>query len=539
MKITIGNDHLTLEDFKKILFEDSHIEIGSKATKRVEKCYNFLENFTKNKLIYGINTGFGPMAQYRIEEDEQTQLQYNLIRSHTTGMGNPISPVFVKSLMVARLNTLLKGYSGVHPELVELLCEYINNDVLPVIYEHGSVGASGDLVQLSHLALSLIGEGKVTDLKGNVQNTEDVIQELGLEPFRIRLREALALMNGTSAMTGVGIVNAIHAQNLMNWSILASAMIVELVESFDDHYSYELNAVKLHEGQAFVAKKMRSVLKDSTLVRSRREHHYEKKVTVNVLKEKMQEYYSIRCVPQILGPIHDTIEQVINVLIAEVNSVNDNPIVDAEREDVYHGGNFHGDYVSLEMDKLKTAITKLSMLSERQLNYLLNDKLNQILPPFVNLGKLGFNLGMQGAQFVATSTVAENQTLSFPMYVHSIPNNNDNQDIVSMGTNAALLTSKVIENTFQILAVEFLTIIQAVDYLGFEDKLSSCSKRVYQQLRELVPVFSNDSVMYPKIGAVKEYLFNTTIDITSKGCKMASTVETNAEFEMEVECCPV
>ena len=188
-------------------------------------------------------------------------------------------------------------------------------------------------------------------------------------------------MNGTSAMTGIGIVNAIHAQNLMNWSILASAMIVELVESFDDHYSYELNAVKLHEGQAYVAKKMRNVLKDSSLVRSRREHHYEKKVTVNVLKEKMQEYYSIRCVPQILGPIHDTIEQVINVLIAEVNSVNDNPIVDAERGDVYHGGNFHGDYVSLEMDKLKTAITKLSMLSERQLNYLLNDKLNQILPP--------------------------------------------------------------------------------------------------------------------------------------------------------------
>ncbi|MEA5460843.1 aromatic amino acid ammonia-lyase [Arcicella sp. LKC2W] len=539
MKITIGNDHLTLEDFKKILFEDANIEIGNKATKRVEKCYNFLADFTKNKLIYGINTGFGPMAQYRIEEEEQTQLQYNLIRSHTTGMGNAISPIFVKSLMVARLNTLLKGYSGVHPELVELLCEYINNDVLPVIYEHGSVGASGDLVQLSHLALSLIGEGKVSDLKGNIQNTEVVIQDLGLEPFKIRLREALALMNGTSAMTGIGIVNAIHAQNLMNWSILASAMIVELVESFDDHYSYELNAVKLHEGQAHVAKKMRSVLKDSTLVRNRREHHYEKKVTVNVLKEKMQEYYSIRCVPQILGPIHDTIEQVINVLIAEVNSVNDNPIVDAERGDVYHGGNFHGDYVSLEMDKLKTAITKLSMLSERQLNYLLNDKLNQILPPFVNLGKLGFNLGMQGAQFVATSTVAENQTLSFPMYVHSIPNNNDNQDIVSMGTNAALLASKVIENTFQILAVEFLTIIQAVDYLGFEDKLSSCSQRVYQQLRELVPVFSNDTIMYPKIGAVKDYLYTTTIDITSKGCKMVNAEEANTEIEMEVECCPV
>jgi histidine ammonia-lyase len=539
MKITIGNDYLTFEDFKRILFEDSTIEIGRKATRRVEKCYDFLQNFTKNKLIYGINTGFGPMAQYRIEEAEQTQLQYNLIRSHTTGMGNTIAPIFVKSTMIARLNTLLKGYSGVHPELVELLCNYINHDILPVIYEHGSVGASGDLVQLSHLALSLIGEGKVTDLKGNTQNTKDVIENLGFEPFKIRLREALALMNGTSAMTGIGIVNVIHAQNLMNWSIIASSMIVELVESFDDHYSYELNAVKLHEGQAYVAKKMRNILKDSSLPKSRREHHYDKKVTTNVLKEKMQEYYSIRCVPQILGPVHDTIEQVINVLIAEVNSVNDNPIVDAEREDVYHGGNFHGDYVSLEMDKLKTAITKLSMLSERQLNYLLNDKLNQILPPFVNLGKLGFNLGMQGAQFVATSTVAENQTLSFPMYVHSIPNNNDNQDIVSMGSNSALLTSKVIENTFQVLAVEFLTIIQAVDYLGFEDRLSSTSQKVYQQLRELVPVFVEDTVMYPKIGAVKDYLQKTTMEITSKDNKIPHTFEPVIAFEMEIECCPV
>lgn len=535
MKVTIGNDHLTLEDFKKILFEDSTIKIGQKATLRVEKCYDFLQSFTKNKLIYGINTGFGPMAQYRIEEDEQIQLQYNLIRSHTSGMGNSIAPIFVKSTMVARLNTLLKGYSGVHPELVELLCEYINYDVLPVIYEHGSVGASGDLVQLSHLALSLIGEGKVTDLKGNVHNTENVIQDLGLEPFKIRLREALALMNGTSAMTGIGVVNVINAQHLMNWSIMASSMIVELVESFDDHYSYELNAVKLHEGQAYVAKRMRNILKDSNLTRNRREYHYDKKVTTNVLKEKMQEYYSIRCVPQILGPIHDTIEQVIKVLMAEVNSVSDNPIVDAERENVYHGGNFHGDYVSLEMDKLKVAIAKLSMLSERQLNYLLNDKLNQILPPFVNLGKLGFNLGMQGAQFVATSTVAENQTLSFPMYVHSIPNNNDNQDIVSMGSNSALLTSKVIENTFQVLAVEFLTIIQAVDFLGFQDRLSSTSQKVYQQLRELVPVFVDDTIMYPKIGKVKEYLQKTNLEFAIEGNKVSNKIALEQVFDIEAE----
>lgn len=537
MKITIGNDQLTLKDLKKILLEDYAIEIGDKATQRVERCYDFLKDFTKDKLIYGINTGFGPMAQYRIEEEEQTQLQYNLIRSHTSGMGNTIAPIFVKALMVARLNTLLRGYSGVHNEVVELLGKFINNNVLPVIYEHGSVGASGDLVQLSHLALALIGEGQVSDMSGKIEETAKVMNELGLEAFKIRLREGLALMNGTSAMTGVGVVNILNSQNLLSWSVIASSMIVELVESFDDHYSFELNDVKLHEGQAFIAKSMRNTLSDSLLVKKRREHHYEKKVTTNVLKEKMQEYYSIRCVPQILGPIHDTIEQVAKVLMAEVNSVNDNPIIDAERGDVYHGGNFHGDYVSLEMDKLKTAITRLSMLSERQLNYLLNDKLNQKLPPFVNLGKLGFNLGMQGSQFVATSTVAENQTLAFPMYVHSIPNNNDNQDIVSMGTNAALLTSKVIENTYQVLAVQFLTLIQAVDYLGCEDRMSSFSKAIYQQLREIVPVFADDTIMYPKITAIKQYLAKTFIEIPTEIHVPVPAKTVMAEAELEL--CPV
>ena len=538
MKITIGNASLKLEDFKKILLKKYSIGIGNNATQRVDKCYNFLQNFTKDKLIYGINTGFGPMAQYRIEEEEQTQLQYNLIRSHTSGMGNPISPLFVKATMVARLNTLLRGYSGVHTDLVNLLCEFINHDILPVIYEHGSVGASGDLVQLSHVALALIGEGQVTDMDGKIRNTEDVLKEIGLEPFKIRLREALALMNGTSAMTGIGVVNILNSQNLLNWSIIASSIIVELVESFDDHYSYHLNAVKYHDGQANVAKKMRNILQDSQLVKSRREHHYEKKITDKVLKEKMQEYYSIRCVPQILGPIHDTIQQVEKVLMAEVNSVNDNPRIDADREDIYHGGNFHGDYVSLEMDKLKMAITRLSMLSERQLNYLLNDKLNEKLPPFVNLGKLGFNLGMQGSQFVATSTVAENQTLSFPMYVHSIPNNNDNQDIVSMGANAAMLTSKVIENTYQVLAVQFLTIIQAVDYLGCEDRMSDFSKGIYQQLRELVPVFVKDAVMYPKITSVKEYLANTMIEMPVAK-QMIFSSQFQPELETEMDLCPV
>jgi len=211
-------------------------------------------------------------------------------------------------------------------------------------------------------------------------------------------------------------------------------------------------------------------------------------------------------VTQILGPIYDTISQAENVLVNELNSVNDNPVIDHENHNIFHGGNFHGDYVSLEMDKLKIAITRLSMLSERQLNYLLNNKLNQKLPPFVNHGILGFNFGMQGMQFTATSTVAENQTLSFPMYVHSIPNNNDNQDIVSMGCNAALMTKKVVDNSFEVLAIQLMTILQAIDYLECADRLSTASRTIYDKARAIFPKFVHDQPKYKDLAHIKDFL---------------------------------
>jgi histidine ammonia-lyase len=202
----------------------------------------------------------------------------------------------------------------------------------------------------------------------------------------------------------------------------------------------------------------------------------------------------------------DTILCAEKVLINEVNSTNDNPIIDSDARNVFHGGNFHGDYVALEMDKLKIAITKLSMLAERQLNYLMNPKLNEKLPPFVNLGKLGLNLGMQGVQFTAVSTVAENQTLSFPMYIHSITNNNDNQDIVSMGTNAALMSKKVIDNTYQVLAIEMISILQAIDYLEIKNRLSSYSLSKYEDLRQIVPKFTEDTIKYKDIQNIEQYI---------------------------------
>ncbi len=499
------NEYLSLKEFEAIIFKNNKIEVSEIVIKRVNESFNFLNEFSKNKVIYGVNTGFGPMAQYRIKDEDRIQLQYNLIRSHSSGTGKPLSAVYVKSAMLARLNTLLLGNSGVHPSLIHLMKELINKDITPLIFEHGGVGASGDLVQLAHLALVLIGEGEVF-YKGERRATQEVFEIENLKPIQVEIREGLALINGTSVMTGIGVVNVHYANKLLDWSLKFSCAINEIVQAFDDHFSEELNNTKLHKGQREVAARMRENLVDSTLIRKREDHLYSGENTEDIFKEKVQEYYSLRCVPQILGPILETIDNVASILEDEFNSANDNPIIDVKNQHVYHGGNFHGDYISLEMDKLKIVITKLTMLAERQLNYLLNSKINEILPPFVNLGTLGFNFGMQGVQFTATSTTAENQMLSNPMYVHSIPNNNDNQDIVSMGTNAAVITAKVIENSFEVLAIELITIVQAVDYLEQKDAISSVTRKMYDEVRQIIPKFSQDQVMYPFVQKVKDYL---------------------------------
>ena len=501
------NEYLSLTEFESIIFGNNQVAISDAVSDRVKESFDFLKEFSVNKIIYGVNTGFGPMAQYRINEEDQIQLQYNLIRSHASGTGKPLSPVCVKAAILARLNTLSLGNSGVHPSLIHLMKELINKDITPLIFEHGGVGASGDLVQLAHLALVLIGEGEVF-YKGERRATQEVFALENLEPIKVEIREGLALMNGTSVMTGIGVVNVFHAKKLLDWSLKFSCAINEMVQAYDDHFSSELNDTKHHKGQREVATKMRANLADSTLIRKREDHLYSGDNTEEVFKEKVQEYYSLRCVPQILGPVLDTINNVATILEDEFNSANDNPIIDVKNKHVYHGGNFHGDYISLEMDKLKIVITKLTMLSERQLNYLLNSKINEILPPFVNLGTLGFNFGMQGVQFTATSTTAENQMLSNPMYIHSIPNNNDNQDIVSMGTNTAVITAKVIENAYEVLAIELITIVQAIDYLEQKDKISTVTKKIYDDIRVIIPRFEKDQVMYPFVQKVKEYLMN-------------------------------
>jgi histidine ammonia-lyase len=502
----VGQRLLSLDDFADLLYHRAKFPLDEAALEKVRTNFTFLSGFSANKLIYGINTGFGPMAQYKVEKENLLQLQYNLIRSHCSGGGNLLPALLSKAAMIARLNSLMQAHSGVHPELCELLATLIERNIVPCIYEHGGVGASGDLVQLAHMGLTLIGEGEVI-FEGAVRPTAEVFAEQGVKPLTIHIREGLAILNGTSVMTAIGLVNILRAQRLVQWSAILSAMTNEVVEAYDDHYSQELNHVKRHRGQNRVAAMMRELLSGSRMIRSRSEHLYHPgSLEQEVFEDKVQEYYSLRCVTQILGPIYDTLVQSERVVVDELNSVSDNPVVDHVNDNIFHGGNFHGDYVSLEMDKLKIAVTRLSMLSERQLNYLFNDKLNQKFPPFLNLGVLGFNFGMQGIQFTATSTVAENQTLSFPMYVHSIPNNNDNQDIVSMGSNSALLTKKVIDNAFEVLAIQTMAIAQAVDFLECQSRLAPLTASVYESIRKIVPGFVEDQPKYKELEKLRHLL---------------------------------
>lgn len=503
---------LTLEQVRRMLFGEALLDPKTLPLHKVETCYEFLKSFSAEKVIYGINTGFGPMAQWRVDDAYLTDLQYNIIRSHATGAGDPLPDLYVKAAMIARLGTFLQARSGIHVDVVKLLIEFINRGIYPFIPKHGSVGASGDLVQLAHIALTLIGEGEV-HYRGEWRPAGGVLQECGLRPMQIHIREGLSVTNGTSVMTGIAMVNQFYAEKILDWATLASVWMNEIASSYDDLMAPALNECRRHEGQQVIAARMRRLAKGSSCLMKREHSLYNGGHTDDkVFGHKVQAYYSLRCTPQILGPVYETLAQTRRILEEELNSACDNPIVDPDTRNVYHGGNFHGDYISLEEDKVKIALVRVCMTAERQLNYLFHDRINGILPPFLNMGTLGLNYGMQACQFTATSTTAECQTLAMPNYVHSIPNNNDNQDIVSMGTNTALLTRQVVENTWQVLAIQYIALAQATDCLKKAEQLAPATRGIYEAVRSMVPVFVDDTPFYKDIARIEAFLkeYDTT-----------------------------
>ncbi|MDE6381985.1 MAG: aromatic amino acid ammonia-lyase [Muribaculaceae bacterium] len=497
---------MDLSQIYDILFGGQTLTLPSDEMEKVGQCYEFLREFATDKVIYGINTGFGPMAQWRVGDSHLEELQYNIIRSHATGAGEQLYELEERSAMLARIGTFLQARSGVNPEVILLLQEFVNREIYPFIPAHGSVGASGDLVQLAHIALCLIGEGKV-HYNSEWRPTADVFAELGLKPMRIYVREGLSVTNGTSVMTGISIVNQYYAENLLKYAVIAGAWINEIADSFDDYMSVEENICRRQPGQQVIARWLREVSDGSRHLQKREHELYDPaRNRDSYFEHKVQAYYSLRCIPQIYGPIFDTLRNAAEVLGNEVNSACDNPIVDYTARNIFHGGNFHGDYISLEADKVKIAMVRLAMTAERQLNYLFHDRINGILPPFLNLGVLGLNYGMQACQFTATSTTAECQTLAMPNYVHSIPNNNDNQDIVSMGTNSALLCRKVIDNAYQVMSILYIALAQATDCLDLADKLAPATRAQYDAIRKICPKFIEDTPFYEEIAETEKYL---------------------------------
>lgn len=476
------------------------VELDKTQVGLCKKAFDLVNKERQERITYGVNTGFGPMASYLLGRTQLVDLQYNLIRSHAVGMGEPINPKFVLAAMVVRLNTLLKGYSGVSIELLNILKDFINHRIIPVVPRHGAVGTSGDLVQLAHIALALIGEGEVF-LEDKRYSAKQTLTKLGLKPHKLYPKEGLALINGTSAMTGIAAVLCFEAEKLLNLAQSAGAMALEIVNGFEDSIAEELHSVRPHSGQIYVAENLRKLTKDSKLLRVR--ETFSKSAVLNHdvyhIPDSVQEVYSLRCIPQILGPIVETWREAVRVVTIEMNAVTDNPIINVAKNQFLHGGNFHGDYVANAMDKLKVAMIKLSILSERRTNFFLNKNINKTFPPFLNLNKPGLTLALQGLQFVATSTVADNQTLAFPHNIHSVSTNGDNQDVVSMGTDAALFSAQVIENTYIIQAIEFVTLTQAMEIKQNFADFSASALKLFKEIREVFPKIVEDRVIIDEL----------------------------------------
>lgn len=512
-QLVINGHSLSVEDVINVCNRpELQVEISEECLKLLGTNHKMLTSVLTDQLVYGANTGFGPMADRILPEKDLVKLQYNLVRSHACGLGEPLPKEYVLSAMLVRLNTLACGNSAVSSDLVQLLATAINKRFIPVVYEHGAVGTSGDLVQLAHIALGLIGEGLVYTESG-LKPAKTVMLELGMEPYRLKPKEGLALINGTAQMSGIACHIVAHAEKLLNLSEQCACLSMEVVGAFSDCLDERLHELRPHLGQKEVAKRMRDLLVDTSLLRNREQTKYSADSTeIMQLSEVIQQVYSLRCVPQILGPLWESLESTKSVLNIELNSVTDNPAFDYKTNIFLHGGNFHGEYIAVNMDQLKIPLIKMSMLSERRVNFFLNTNANKTFPPFLNLKTPGLTLALQGLQFVATSTVANSQTYAFPHTVHSIPTNGDNQDLVSMGTDSTLLAMRVIDNAYILSAIEMVVLSQAVESANCFEKLSSSSRQFLEKIRAFVKVLHEDRSLQPEITALFDHLKNVKLN---------------------------
>ena len=496
-EVHIHGEKLTIEDVIKVARESIRVKIPEQVKSRVNESRKVLEKLVKeNNVIYAVNTGFGALSNTRILPQEVKQLQINLIRSHSAGVGKPLNTEIVRALMLLRANTLAKGYSGIRVETLATLVEMLNKNVHPIIPSKGSVGASGDLAPLSHMVLVLMGEGKA-EFKGKVMSGKEAMTEAGIKPIQLEFKEGIALNNGTQVMTAIAALAVHDGENLIRNAEIATALSLEGLLGVSDAFDEKIQKVRPHVGQAVTAKKISELIAGSQLVQTGKE----------AIKKKLRPHdpYSLRCAPQVLGAARDAITYAKRVVETEINSATDNPLVFPEEETSLSGGNFHGQPVSLAMDLLGIAITVIGNFSERRIARLLDDKLNNGLPVFLvpPEAKTGLNSGLMITQTTAAALASENKVLAHPACADSISTSANFEDFVSMGVAAAQKATQILENTEYIVAIELLCAAQAID-LREPRKLGKGTTTAYQTIRKVVPMLKEDRVLSEDIEKLRE-----------------------------------
>ncbi|MBU3126071.1 histidine ammonia-lyase [Clostridium tagluense] len=492
--IQINGNDLTLEQIVKVARKGYRVELTKEAEERVIKSRNIVDEIVdNNKVIYGITTGFGKFSDVTISGEDCKKLQRNLIISHACGTGKSFSNEIVKTIMLLRANALAKGYSGIRLSTLKTLIEMINKGINPVIPEKGSLGASGDLAPLSHMVLPMLGEGSA-EFNGEILPGKVAMEKAGLEIVELTAKEGLALINGTQVMTAVGALAVYDSINLLKISDIAAALSLEALRGIRDAFDPRIHILRPHRGQMQTAKNILNLTEGSTFITSQGEI-------------RVQDAYSLRCVPQVHGASKDALEYIKSKVEIEINSVTDNPIV-TEEGDVISGGNFHGQPMAISFDFLGIAMAEMASISERRLERLINYQLND-LPAFL-VKEGGLNSGFMITQYAAAALVSENKILAHPASVDSIPSSANQEDHVSMGTIAARKGRDIIENVQRVLATEILASCQAIDFReGYT--LGLGTKEAYKVVREKVQFIERDVVMYIELDKVTNLIADGSI----------------------------
>ncbi len=488
--VLTGND-LNLQDLIDVGFKKAKVVLSKEAKERVVRGRRVVDKIVEeNRVVYGVTTGFGQFANVVIPQSEVEQLQYNLLRSHAAGVGNYLPEEIARMLMVLRANVLAKGRSGVALETLNLLIEMINRDVYPLIPEKGSVGASGDLAPLAHLALVLIGEGRarIKDFEGSGKEALEIV---GLKPVTLKAKEGLALINGTQVMTAIGALALYKARSLVKHADVIGALSLEALKGTRTAFDERIHRERLYRGQRESAENLWNILQDSEIMESHKDCG------------KVQDAYSLRCMPQVHGPVRDTVEYVTRMLEIEMNSATDNPMVFEEQNELISGGNFHGESVAFLMDFLKIAVAELGNISERRIERLVNPALSE-LPAFL-VKEGGLNSGFMLAHVTAAALVSENKVLCHPASVDSIPTSANKEDHVSMGTIGARKALEVVNNVETILSIELTAACQGLEFLK-PLKPARALIPVYEKVREEIKPWDKDRYMADDINKAKELI---------------------------------